>query len=99
ARHDAKAKAGRAGGIASGVARRKQERSSEEADVKQNGSTDPSKTKPRPDPFLTSRSLTTSTVVGDPDGAEEIEVPDRPRTEDEWAKLPVIDIDSWAERR
>jgi hypothetical protein len=45
-KHEAKVKAGRAGGVASGVARRKHTRSRDEADAKQNGS----KTKPRPDP-------------------------------------------------
>lgn len=45
-KHEAKVKAGRAGGVASGAARRKHARSSNEADAKQNGS----KTKPRPDP-------------------------------------------------
>lgn len=71
-RHDAKAKAGRAGGIASGVARRKHERSRDEADVKQNGSRDPSKTKPRPVPSpSSSSSLTTSTVIGPSASVEE----------------------------
>lgn len=45
-KHEAKAKAGRAGGIASGIARRKHEGSRVEAESKQNGS----ETKPRPDP-------------------------------------------------
>lgn len=45
-RHEAKVKAGRAGGVASGAARRKHTRSSNEADAKQNRS----ETKPRPDP-------------------------------------------------
>jgi hypothetical protein len=45
-KHEAKVAAGRAGGLASGIARRKHTRSSDEADAKQNGS----KTKPRPVP-------------------------------------------------
>jgi len=45
-KHEAKVNAGRAGGLASGVARRKHKGSSDEANAKQNGS----KTKPRPDP-------------------------------------------------
>jgi hypothetical protein len=45
-KHEAKVKAGRVGGVASGIARRKQTRSSDEAEAKQNGS----KTKPRPVP-------------------------------------------------
>jgi hypothetical protein len=45
-KHEAKVRAGRAGGVASGVARRKHTRSSDEAEAKQNGS----ETKPRPVP-------------------------------------------------
>lgn len=51
-KHEAKARAGRAGGIASGVARRKHSRSSDEAETKQTGS----ETKPRPDPSPTASS-------------------------------------------
>jgi hypothetical protein len=50
AKHEAKSKAGKAGGIASGVARRKHTPSTDEADAKQTAS----KTKPRPDPTLSS---------------------------------------------
>lgn len=45
-KHEAKVNAGRAGGLASGVARRKHMRSKDEAGAKQNGS----ETKPRPVP-------------------------------------------------
>lgn len=58
-KHEAKVKAGRAGGVASGIARRKHTRSSDEAEAKQNGS----KTKPRPVPTRPN-PLTTSVEGG-----------------------------------
>lgn len=59
AKHEAKAKAGRLGGIASGVARRKHGRSKDEAGAKQNDSTDETNGKQneaptRPDPTSSS---------------------------------------------
>jgi len=53
-KHEAKVKAGRAGGVASGAARRKHMRSSDEAEPKQ----DRSETKPRPDPTRPGSSST-----------------------------------------
>lgn len=62
-KHEQKAKAGRMGGVASGVARRKHKRSTDEAEPKQAGQQNASKTKPRPVPSRPHTEVTTERVL------------------------------------
>ena len=93
-KHEAKARAGRAGGIASGVARRKHERSTVEADAKQSESETEAKRSPVPSRTASKEAVARKRASQAPDS---IEITDAMR---QWAteKAVGVDLDRETER-